>query len=312
MCDDNLPGPHNRFFFQTFSQLDRARDLIAGFLPGDVLAEIDLASLRLVSGSYIDDQLRLSQSDLLYEVDQVGDSGSAALVYVLFEHKSVQDRLTPFQMLKYMVRIWETRLRDGESLCPVIPMLLYHGENQWKTARTMNDLLRPAGSLARFTPDFDIEILDLSQQTDESLRERANLKAFLLLLKYIRRGDLAEKLPEILTLFATIGRQPSGLDCLKTVLIYLSSGTDQINRNQLIEAVQNTLQEQGEDLMPTIAQQWKQEGREEGRLAGQVQLLQRLLGVPESTLEQLLSKPLARLEQDVQRLQKDLDQRPRE
>ncbi|KAA1262451.1 hypothetical protein LF1_50150 [Rubripirellula obstinata] len=129
-------------------------------------------------------------------------------------------------------------------------------------------------------------------------------------------GLATQGLANFLTLFATIGRQPSGLDCLKTVLIYLSSGTDQINRNQLIEAVQNTLQEQGEDLMPTIAQQWKQEGREErreeGRLAGQIQLLERLLGVPESTLDQLLSKPLAKLERDLQRLQKDLDQRPRE
>lgn len=312
MDDENLPGPHNRFFLQTFSQIDRARDLIAGFLPPGVLTLLDMSTLRIASGSYIDDALRQSQSDLLYEVDRVGEA-NPMLVYVLFEHKSNPDRLTPFQLLKYIVRIWEARLRDGQPLCPVVPMLLYHGENAWNTARTMHELFGLEPPLKAYVPNFSIELLDLSQFSDSELRDRANLQAFLLLIKYIRRQELPEKLSEILSLFAEIGRQASGLDCLKSVLIYLSSATDQIDRDQLIDVVRQTLQNQGESLMPTIAQQWKQEGREEGReegrLAGQIQILQRLLGEHESTLDQLLASPLEQLQNDLQLLQQRLQQR---
>ena len=45
-------------------------------------------------------------------------------VYILFEHKSYADRLTSFQLLRYLVRIWERMLRQGEPLAPVIPLVL--------------------------------------------------------------------------------------------------------------------------------------------------------------------------------------------
>jgi predicted transposase/invertase (TIGR01784 family) len=245
MNDEQLPGPHNRFFFQTFSQIDRARDLIAAILPTHVSAKLDLPSLRIVSGSFIDDSLRMSQSDQLYEVD-LHDTEQPIAVYLLFEHKSAPDRLMPFQLLKYMVRIWEQRLRDSSTLCPIVPLLLYHGEKAWNTSRSMRDVMAVREEFQRYVPEFAIELLDLSQTSDEQLRENANLKAFLLLLKYIRREELPERLPEILKLFAAIADQPSGLDSLKTVLIYLSNGTERIDRNQLLEAVVGTLHQQGE------------------------------------------------------------------
>ncbi len=105
MNDESLPGPHNRFFMQTFSQLDLAAALLANHLPPATLAMLDLDSLRLATGSFIDDELRESSSDLLFEVSRVKDE-KTVLVYVLTEHKSYQDSLAPFQLLKYMVRIW--------------------------------------------------------------------------------------------------------------------------------------------------------------------------------------------------------------
>ncbi|MCC7337557.1 MAG: Rpn family recombination-promoting nuclease/putative transposase [Pirellulaceae bacterium] len=71
MNDESLPSPHNRFFLQTFSELELASALFANHLPPTTLAKLDLKSLRLASGSFIDDELRESSSDLLFEVDRV-------------------------------------------------------------------------------------------------------------------------------------------------------------------------------------------------------------------------------------------------
>jgi len=73
-------------------------------------------------------------------------------------------------------------------------------------------------------------------------------------------------------LFAKLSSERGGLESLKTVLVYLTSGSDRVDSEYLTQVVQKTLEEKGEQLMPTIAQQWIAEGivkgREEGREEG--------------------------------------------
>ena len=62
-------------------------------------------------------------------------------MYFLFEHKSQSDPLTVLQLLSYIVRIWEKRLRDGVPLCPIVPLVVYHGESGWTAARSISELV---------------------------------------------------------------------------------------------------------------------------------------------------------------------------
>jgi len=103
MSKASIPNPHDSFFKQTFSRVDVARDAIQRFLPSDVLACLDLQTLVPAKDSFIDDDLRQTFSDLVFEVEL--SSGDPAMVCLLLEHKSESDRLTGFQTLKYVVRI---------------------------------------------------------------------------------------------------------------------------------------------------------------------------------------------------------------
>ena len=81
---------------------------------------MNLDTLQLETGSFVDADLREKFSDLLFSVELKSIPADAvskqALVYFLFEHKSQSDPLTVLQMLSYMVRIWEKRVRDSELL----------------------------------------------------------------------------------------------------------------------------------------------------------------------------------------------------
>jgi len=262
MTDSAITNPHDHFFRKTFSQIEVARDFIDQFLPVEVTACLDLKSLELTKESFVDEQLRSSQSDLLYRVNlRDGDEG---FVYVLFEHKSTPDAMVSFQLLRYMVRIWEQHQRQGEDLCPIVPLILYHGAKSWNTARTMKEVVQCPESFQRYVPDFETQLYDLSDYSDEELKGTAFVHAALLLLKYIRRDELPDRLPEILELYAKLSNELGGLECLKTVLIYLTSGSDRIGSEYLTQVVHKTLEDQGEQLMPTIAQQWITEGIEKG------------------------------------------------
>ena len=95
-------------------------------------------------------------------------------------------------------------------------------------------------------------------------------------------------------LLIEVEKKETGLEYIERVLRYLTSGTDKITEGELIEILKEVYTE-GERLMPTIAQQWieqgisigekqgwtkgHQEGREEGRQETLVETLQQILTV---------------------------------
>ena len=278
MSDDKLSNPHDQFVKYAFSNLEDARDLMSRTLPADVLAEVDLATLAIVAGSFVDVELRERHSDLLFQLSFRG--GENGFVYILFEHKSFPDPQLPFQLLRYIVRIWEGQLRDKVALSPIIPLILYHGLTSWNTSRTMQDIVKAPAEMVRYVPQFDSILIDLSQYSHNDLRENALVNAFFQVLKYVRSDELPERLPGIMQLFVQIIDEPRGLECLKAVLVYLSNSTDKISPEQLTEALHlafstvKTVKTERESPMPTIAEQWIQQGLEQGLEKGREEGLQ--------------------------------------
>jgi predicted transposase YdaD len=167
---ESLPTPHNNFFHFALSHLPSARSLIETQLSRTALAELDLDTLKLESGTFIDADLREKFSDLLMSVRLAsGEAADQALVYFLFEHKSQSDPLTVFQLLSYIVRIWEKRLREGLPLCPIVPLVVYHGDSGWTAARNMREVVSSPSGLADYQVDFRFPLLDLSHLADHEI-----------------------------------------------------------------------------------------------------------------------------------------------
>lgn len=128
----DLGNPHDRFFKEVFGQPEIAADFLASYLPAALVGALDLTTLQLAKDSFIDDELQEHFSDLLYHL-RLKNAGPRLSVYVLFEHKSAPDEWVAFQLLRYLVRIWEQSLSEGAKKLPVIfPLVLYHGRTRWK------------------------------------------------------------------------------------------------------------------------------------------------------------------------------------
>lgn len=320
MTDGQLNNPHDRFAFFAFHDLNVSRSFIETRLPDTVVRCLDLTTLRVAPGSFVDDMLQSSQSDLLFEVDlresvitQLAVKGSKSknsktvLVYILFEHKSYEEPLLAFQLLKYMVRIWEKLLRENKPLSPIVPIVLYHGESDWRTHRSMTDILSPPAELAGFVPAFEIPLVDLSQIADGGLGiGDPFLQVALLLLKYVRTTSIRER---ILGLLDTVLHQEEPR--LKAVLIYLFSAATKVDRTEMSEVIQNYLHDLGTPLPGSIAELWVnqgiEQGIEQGVVIGQVQLLQRLVGIPISSRDELATCSIDDLSTMLESLQGKLE-----
>jgi predicted transposase YdaD len=66
-------------------------DLIIGY-------GLNWSTLKLLEGSFVDEDLRGSEADLLYEIEHVLGEESV-WVYILLEHQSTPDRWMRFRLL---------------------------------------------------------------------------------------------------------------------------------------------------------------------------------------------------------------------
>lgn len=258
----DLTNPHDKFFKEMLAQPEAANDFLRYYLPPGVAEQLDLTATELVKDSFVDAELQTHYSDLLYKVRLLG--GGAAYVYTLFEHKSLPDGRVAFQLLRYMVRVWEYGLRQGERLWPIVPIVVYHGRASWQIAPDFASLLAAPAALRPYQPDFRYWLCDLSQYDDAELRGAALLQVTLLALKYAFRPELHQRLPDIGRLLWALSQQPAGLQQVVTVLRYLLTGTGQITAVELRAMLDEALPEVGGQLMGTIAEQFIEQGLKRG------------------------------------------------
>lgn len=119
-------SPHDVLFKQFLAHPETAHDLLQRHLPPAVLDICDLSTLRLESGSMIEEELRACYSDVLYSL-RIDDSDG--YVFFLIDHQSSPDRNTAFRLLKYALDTMQRHLDAGHDELPVVvPVLLYHGQ----------------------------------------------------------------------------------------------------------------------------------------------------------------------------------------
>ena len=134
--------PHDRLFRAVFADASEAASLLRNVLPDFVRSSLEWASLTLTPGTFVDEELRLSETDLLYQVEHTG-TGQPASVYVLLEHQSSPDPLMRLRLLRYSCRIWEADLRDNPGRRPlrtIVPVVFYQGTSAWTYSTEFGDL----------------------------------------------------------------------------------------------------------------------------------------------------------------------------
>ena len=319
-----LGNPHDRFFKELWSRIAVGQDFLRAYLPTDVVAVLDLDTLELTKESFVDEQLRAHYSDLLYRVKR--QDGGAGFVYLLLEHKRTPERLTAFQLLRYLVRIWERVLEqtpDKISLPPIIPVVVYHGDTPWPHGQTLQAALTLPEALAPHAPDFRYVLCDLTGLAETEISGAVLLRVALLLMKHISAPRLAERLPEVFGLLRELGDRRTVLRALETLLRYLAAAAETVSEEDLRRALAAALPEPEETLMATLAQQWleqgqaqgrkegrqegRQEGRKEGRAEGEYRLLTKQLenrfrALPKPINERLKAARAEQLEQWAVRL----------
>ncbi len=263
-----LDHPHDRLFRAVFADAAEAAGLLQGVLSGELREKVRWDSLRLLDGTFLDEALRESESDLLFEAGY-GDEEDQLRLYLLFEHQSTPDPWMRFRLLKYCCRIWEAERRDepGRSeLRPIVPLVFYQGRRGWRHSTEFADLFPPAVRGWRWVPRFAHVLVDQTGLEPERVEggTRGRIAQLLMMAACGRHADAALETAARLAASAIFG---GAVNHFRLFVLYVMATQDEAAVKVFDEALRRHGREQGGDVM-SYAQQLLEEGRKEGREEG--------------------------------------------
>jgi predicted transposase YdaD len=271
--------PHDLMVRTVLSDLTEASSFLQTHLSDEASQGLNWSTLRLVEGSFVDEHLRGSEADLLYEVEQVS-SQDAVWLYVLLEHQSTPDRWMRFRLLKYCCRIWDQSFHDQpeqRELRPIVPLVFYQGERRWSHSREFADLFAESVRDWPGVPRFAHGLIDQSGMRPEEVQGDLKVRIMQLVMLAAYHPTLAwmEQVARLLGALSALA--PSGgMNYVRICVLYILATQEPEAALSFRGVLQRHAPEVGDDLM-TYAQELLKEGRTEGEIKAEVRIIENLL-----------------------------------
>ncbi|HOQ40108.1 MAG TPA: Rpn family recombination-promoting nuclease/putative transposase [Fervidobacterium sp.] len=270
----DLATPHDAFFKVTFGDKDVAQDFLKHYLPAQIASAVDLNYLTKENNSFVDERFKESFTDMLYKTKINGEDG---YIYFLFEHKSYQDPLVILQLLRYILRIWEEKYdRKTKKLPIIIPMVIYHGESKWNVQTKLINLIKGIDRLPeetkKYIPVYEYELYDLSPFGQVVIVGLALTKVVLEVMQLVMITDTKKFDEAMKKVLEDIAQLPEDKfeRFVEACITYILSVRDDVDIGTIEKESREILSERS-DVIMSVAEKLRNEGRLEGRLEGEAE-----------------------------------------
>ena len=259
---NSTPTPHDAAFRQFLANPDVARDFMQIHLPAELCALCDLSTLKLESGTFVEEDLRQYASDILWSMKTT--SGDDGYIHLLLEHQSTADKNMAFRQMRYAIAAMQRHLEAGHKKLPlVIPVLFYHGKQSPYPCSTnwLDGFSNP--ELAEKVYSNTFPLVDVTVIDDSDIMNHRRMAALTLLMKHIRQRDMMElldSLPRVMVEWIS----PEQV----RILIHYMVNAGEAPAPEFMRALAERLPQHEDELM-TIAQQLEQKGIEKGIQLGE-------------------------------------------
>jgi len=269
---EQISQVHNNMFTKVFSELENVRAFLNLVLPQRLKESLDLSHIEIEFTNYISEALKNAYSDLVVKTRLINpptEKKSRADIYILLEHKSSPEKKSLVQVLKYMYLEWQNDLENGLPLRPIIPMIFYHGKKKWNLPLNFVDQFNVDPAVKEYLLNFNYVLFntdewDFFAEENSGLKENVFLLTALTLMKNAFNDDRTV-VDEILKFWHRKGFT-NNREIIITCLTYMLE-----IRDISLEELQKSWEESkidGGDVMPSLAQRLRDEGKEQGLRIG--------------------------------------------
>ena len=257
-------------------------------VASDLAERLDFSRLEWVNETFIPDNLREQESDVVYLVPFRSEDVGEVLIYVLIEHQSTTSYVMGFRMLFYMVQIWDTQRREWEDnkvpqtqwrFRPIIPIVLYTGSDVWSMPIKMDVLMDLPRELVRFVPAFDTLFLGVKESDEQTLLSQNHPLGWLLSVIRKESADKEELKDALRRAVESISQLPEEEShqwkrAMYYLVLLIYHRRPQNEHEELREIVGQSIKEKRrrkevENMSQTMAEKLIQEGMEIGGKQGE-------------------------------------------
>ena len=202
---------HDQFFKLILGDVNRARLFLQWvFQLEKIEAPVDLSRLEIQSGTLFGGTEKKSPEDRLFadllfkaplRVSLPDKKRKDIPVYIFFllEHKSSNDNLTAFQLLRYQVAIWKMALNDpqrkpSDPFPFILPIIVHHGRGPFTSPTNIGDLIIPVEGLEKYRPSVPCMVVDVETIEEANFPRDEELYRFFNALKDVFAPDVLERM----------------------------------------------------------------------------------------------------------------------
>ncbi|MBF0114734.1 MAG: Rpn family recombination-promoting nuclease/putative transposase, partial [Magnetococcales bacterium] len=279
---NEIAQPHDRLFKALMSHPETAGAFLQECLPPEVAKLLSPEPPQLVDGTFVEDHLRLYYSDRLFESKTI--TGKPLLLYTLVEHKSHEYEKVAWQLFQGIHAFMDQKTREDKNwrkLPAVLPLLLYHGAQEWRIPNELMFLVDADEALRPWLVNFYFPVVDLGPIPNGQLSQHARLRTGFMALKYGTRSP-QEQMEALEELIDALLETP---ELLLTISIYLLTTFPRMTEEHVRLVVRRVKPQEEAEMMSQFAQEilakgkpeWAALVRQEGEQKGKAETLTRQL-----------------------------------
>jgi predicted transposase YdaD len=176
MTKTDTPKDHlyDKSYKRLFSHPQLVEELLRDFVKPDWLNQLDFTTLETVKASYVTEDYRDRSDDLVWKVQWRQET--VLYIYILLEFQATVDPFMAVRVMVYLGLLYQDliktkQLTTDRQLPPVLPIVLYHGQDDsWNAKLDIQDLIAPwPASLAKYRPQLRYLLIDESCYGDDQL-----------------------------------------------------------------------------------------------------------------------------------------------
>jgi predicted transposase/invertase (TIGR01784 family) len=266
---------HDAFCKEKLLDVQYAREILKYLFRSEVRELLDLEKLTIDPESYIEDDLKKLYADVVYRIP-IKKSKKNIVVFVLFELKTKNNKWTIFQIVKYIIRIWNREWRKAKKekrlkhfLFPmVIPVIFHHGKTAFTAPTELIKLVQVIADLEPFTLNMKSFLLDVTSLATENMPKDFGLNILFMVLQAVFSNDVAERLLAIFRKLRPKMHLSEVQQEWADALYYATTSAENLTREEYQKVLKQT-EKEGVITMPnTLWNQLIAEGRAEGIAEG--------------------------------------------
>jgi len=251
--------PHDKLFKTAFGDKEVLQDFLKSRLTSEILAKVDLDTAKLENCSFVSEEFRETQSDIVYSVQVDGRKG---YIYTLIEHQSEPDNNQPLRLLGYNLQLlWQhSKQHKNDKYPAIINLVLYTGTKDYKGAISIAEAFEDSGMfLKSLNTPF---LVNTKDEKDSKIMQDGKAALVELLLRQGKMREFRKFLKENPHIVALIYKSSYAVE----VMLYIFA-RDNSTPKEIFKKVPN-LDEETKNKIMSALQRIKQEGIQLGEKRG--------------------------------------------